>query len=104
MLSHVAAGGEDHFDWFTVHVDAAGTTREVRLLDARNRSAPVRVRLAPSDQVHHRVDLCAWALRPRNGARALGSGDHDARVVYVVDDDPQAWTGRLEAGPVTISR
>ena len=74
MLSHVAAGGEDHFDWFTVHVDAAGTTREVRLLDARNRSAPVRVRLAPSDQVHHRVDLCAWALRPRNGARALGLG------------------------------
>lgn len=96
VLSHVAAAGEDHLDWFTVRVGA----RELRLLDERNRSAPVRATLAPGEAVSHTVDLAAWALRERNGARELSPGP--ATASYEVPATPDTWSGHLESGQVDV--
>jgi hypothetical protein len=97
VLSHVAAG-EIHLDWFTIHLD----DRRIVLLDSRNRSIPVRARLAPGESLAHDVDLAAWAMRGPNGRAPLAPGDHEARGSYEVPADETAWTGRLEAGPVPL--
>jgi hypothetical protein len=98
VLSHVLAAGEDHLDWFTVHVGE----RELRLLDERNRSAAVRVTLAPGEAVRHTVNLAAWALRPPNGARSLSPGP--ASATYDVPATPDTWSGHLESGRVELPR
>lgn len=100
VLSHVATH-EQHLDWFTLRVTDGPTPRELQFTDARNRSAPVKVMLAPGASLRHRVDAAAWALRTINGARALSPGAHAASAVYAVTD-AAVWSGRLASGEVSL--
>jgi hypothetical protein len=101
VLSHVQAGGEVHLDWFAILVGVPDGMRRIRLAGPRNRSARVQVTLSPGEQVHHAVDVAAWAARALG--RPLDPGEHEARAVYEVGPEEGAWSGRLEAGPVTLS-
>jgi len=99
VMSHVEAGGEVHLDWFTIVVGE----RVIELAGPRNRSALVPVTLEPGGRLHHAVDVAAWAARPQNGGEALAPGEHPARATYEVGPERDRWSGRLEAGPVTLS-
>jgi hypothetical protein len=99
VMSHVEAGGEVHLDWFTIVVGE----RAIGLADARDRSALVQVRLEPGGRLHHAVDVAAWAARRVNGGEPLASGEHPARATYELGPEGDRWSGRLEAGPVTLS-
>ena len=102
VMSHVAAVGEKHFDWYTVVLDGPGGQRELSFVDDRNRSAPIRVTLAPGEALEQAIDLAAWAARAVNGTAPLAAGRHEARARYEVGAQEGAWHGRLEAGPVEL--
>lgn len=102
VLSHVAAG-ETHLDWYTLRVEAAGgAVRTLRLLDDRNRSAQVKVDLAPTMSVQHEVDILKWAARPVNGAEPLTEGRYSVSCDYAVAPQAGIWSGDLHAGPVPL--
>ncbi len=103
VMSHVLAG-EVHLDWYRLTVVTRdGERREIVLRDARDRSAPIRVGLAPGESLHHEVDVAAWAARGVNGGRPLPAGAAQVAAEYRVDPGLGAWTGRLEAGPVALT-
>lgn len=103
VLSHVAAGGEIQLDWTTLDLKRAGKTRRVRLQDARNRSAVVDVHLDPGAEDSQAVDVAAWAVRPVNGSTPLAAGTYHLTGVYEVTSSPDHWSGKLEAGPITLT-
>ena len=86
MFSHVQAGGERHYDWFTLILDG----REIALFDDRNRSARIHVTLAPGEVLEHEIDLARWT-------DALG---RELSARYVVEPEAGFWSGTLTAGPV----
>lgn len=107
VLSHVKAH-EKHFDWFGLSLkDAAGATRRLRLLDDRDKSGTVRARLEPGESLRHSIDVGDWASRPVNGAEPLAPGAYLLNAEYEVDSARDyaldTWSGRLEAGPVTLA-
>jgi hypothetical protein len=102
VLSHVNAG-ETHLDWFSLHLrDSHGAVRDLHLFADRDKSAEVKVTLAPGQRVNHRVDLQSWAARPSNGAAALREGAYELSATYEVDAGAH-WSGKLEAGPVKVA-
>ena len=102
VLSHVNAG-EVHLDWFTLHLrDSQGARRELRLFADRNKSGRVEVTLAPGQHLQHRVDIQRWAARPDNGG-VLRAGSYELRASYEVEPGEPHWSGKLDAGPVTVS-
>ena len=103
VMSHVEAG-EIHLDWYSIDLtDSQGNTRTLKLLDARERSAPVQVSLAPGKTVDHNVAVTDWASRSVNGGKALVPGVYTVRAKYAVSSPSDVWNGRLEAGPVSLS-
>lgn len=102
VLSHVLAGGETHFDWFTLFLDGSSGARRLVLMDERNRSAAITVTLEAGEALQHEIDVAAWARRNANGAEALAPGRYAARGVYEVPASARAWSGRLEAGPAEL--
>jgi len=96
VLSHVQAGGEIHLDWFTVRVAA----HDVTFVDDRDRATPVTAHLQPGETLRHTVDVAAWAARTTG---PLPPGAHAATATYLVESEPDVWSGRLDAGPVTLT-
>lgn len=102
VLSHVVADGF-HFDWYRLTLrDADGSARVLSLYDDRDESEVVTSRLAPGESLQHKVDLQAWARRAVNGAAPLAPGAYRMSAEYEVSPRGAAWSGRLEAGPVTL--
>ena len=102
VLSHVLAN-EVHLDWYLLHLeDEKGQARLLRLWDDRDESGAVRVRLEPGARIKHDVDVVSWSARPINGEKTLAPGSYKVRASYNVQPGRNTWTGRLEAGPVTL--
>jgi hypothetical protein len=103
VMSHVEAE-ETHLDWYTITLtDDRGNTRTLKLAAARERSAEVKVSLAPGKTVDHNVAVVDWAARSVNGAKPLAAGEYTVRATYAVSSPNDVWNGRLEAGPVSLS-
>jgi len=103
VMSHVLTS-EFHLDWYTLHLEYdEGRIRKVRLLDERDSSGPVKVHLEPEEGIQHSVDLADWVIRPINGAEPMKAGTYRLYAVYEVSPPEDAWTGRLEAGPVAMT-
>lgn len=103
VLSHVEAE-ETHLDWYGLTLeDAGGRTRRLHLSDRRDKSGAVSARLEPGEGVRHELDVSEWAARAVNGAEPLAPGTYQLSAVYEVDSGEGAWSGRLEAGPVTLN-
>lgn len=104
VMSHVQAG-ETHLDWYTLEIDApGGCKREIGFVDERDRSAPIKVTLAPQAELSHRVDIASWAARPANGSKPLSPGTYSVIARYQVSPGaaPTVWTGTLSAGPTEM--
>ena len=100
VLSHVQAQ-ETHLDWFRLILrDSQGGTRELRLMDDRDKSAPVRVNLEPGASLRHAVSLTAWAQRSINGSQPIQPGSYQVSASYETPRGSTTWAGRLEAGPI----
>jgi hypothetical protein len=102
VMSHVAAQ-EKHLDWYTLQLrDASGATRTLKLLGPRRESGPVKVALKPGARIEHAVDLAFWAERPINGGKPLVAGTYQVSATYSVPSGDGRWTGKLDAGPLTL--
>lgn len=102
VLSHVKAG-EVHLDWYKLRLeDEKSNSRELRLMDNRNRSAIVQAHLEPGASIQHQVDIVAWAARSVNGAQPLDVATYKLYAVYQVEPESDHWNGRLEAGSVVL--
>jgi hypothetical protein len=103
VLSHVSAD-IDHLDWYALRmVNQAGRERVLRFVGDRDKSGSVEAHLAPGDIIHHSVNLGQWAKRPVNGEAEIEVGRYQAWAVYEVSPPGHNWTGKLEAGPVTLA-
>lgn len=105
VLSHMAASGT-HLDWFTLVLrgEPDGAVRRLALAGDRDRSTPVRARLAAGEFLEHRVAVDRWAADAVNGGEPLPSGPYRLVAVYQVGggESGDHWRGRLEAGPVAL--
>ena len=102
VLSHVNAGDE-HLDWYSLRMEnEKGETRTLRFFESRDKSGSVKAHLEPGESLHHSVDVAGWAVRPVNGAEPL-AGTYEVYAVYEVSPPGDNWSGRLEAGPVTMT-
>lgn len=100
IYTHVNADWEQ-YDWLTVELtDATGHVRELHFTDARAKSAPESVELAPGKRVTKTLDLAAWATHPGNGKKALGVGSYKVSVSY---DEDEVGGDRGAAGPALAS-
>lgn len=98
VLSHVAAGGAPHLDWFEVFLEEpGGLVRRLRFFVDRDESAAVRVTLAPGAQLTHDINLAFWAAQPVNGAAPLPPGPLRVHAEYRVDaaEAGSSWSGTL---------
>jgi hypothetical protein len=103
VLSHVNAG-DIHLDWFTLHLrDGRGATRDLRMVANRDKAGRVKVTLEPGKSLQHRVDIQRWAGRPINGNAQLAAGSYEVRATYEVEPGEPVWSGKLEAGPATLT-
>ena len=105
VMSHVQAG-EQHLDWYTLELSASdGGQREIGFVDDRDRSAPIKVTLAPQAELSHRVDVASWGARAANGSKPLAPGAYRVVARYTVPagTNATAWTGTLSAGPVPMT-
>jgi len=103
VMSHVAAQ-EKHLDWYTLQLqDASDAVRTLKLLGPRRESGPVKVALKPGGRISHTVDLAVWAERPINGGKPLAKGSYQVSATYSVPAGDGRWTGRLDAGPLTLA-
>ena len=50
------------------------------------------------------MDVAAWATRSPNGSKPLDAGTYKVRAVYEVKREGSHWKGRLEAGPITLTK
>src|SRR5580765_8343086 len=74
VLSHVQAH-EVHLDWNTLRLtNESGLDRSLCLVDARDRSIPIRIHLEPEETLQNQVDIEEWAKRSVNGAQPLVPG------------------------------
>jgi hypothetical protein len=102
VFSHVEAG-EIHLDWYRIQLtNAAGEARTLRIQDDRDESWVVRATIQPGERIQHRVVLASWATRPMNRELPLAPGTYEATAIYQVSAT-QVWSGKIEAGPVTIT-
>jgi len=101
VWSHVATH-ETHLDWYALQLTRDDKVRELRFVDDRNRSAPIKVTLDPGGRLHHKVDVAAWAARGANGSQPLTPGSYTAKATYEVSDGP-VWHGKLASGQVAIT-
>ena len=103
VLSHVSAD-IDHLDWYELKlVDQAREERVLRFIDDRDKAGSVKVHLLPDETIEHSVNLREWAKRRINGEENLASGEYEVWATYEVTAPDDNWTGRLEAGPLTIT-
>jgi hypothetical protein len=103
VLSHVQAD-ETHLDWFRLTlIDASAASRTLQLSDDRDKSGPVRVKLAPGASIIHQVDVPSWSARAANGAQQLSAGTYQISATYETPSGGTSWSGALRAGPVSIT-
>lgn len=104
VLSHVQTH-ELQFDWYTITLRGQdGRTRKLALVDERRRSWFVRATLAPAGKLEHRIDVSDWAGRLVNDSQPLGPGTYEVSASYEVSEPGgTSWSGRLEAGPATLT-
>jgi hypothetical protein len=101
VWSHVATV-ETHLDWYALLLVHNGSARDLRFVDDRNRSAPIKVTLDPGARVSHKVDVAAWAARAANNSQPLAPGSYSATATYEVTDGP-VWHGKLASGQVALT-
>ena len=98
VYSHIATH-ETQFDWLTIqYADGAKyhhVSRVIALDDARDKSYPVSVLLAPGQAVWHTVDVDAWARRARNGSEPLPAGSLYTQASYDTSKETWVWAGAL---------
>lgn len=76
--------------------------RVLELNDARDKSAPFSVLLAPGATLWTSIDLDQWAQRPRNGAEPLPAGSLYAEATYDTTGRTDVWAGRLVSAPFQL--
>jgi hypothetical protein len=102
IYTHIATH-EEQVDWLTVELtDAAGHARTIGFTDARDKSAPVSVELAPGQRVTVTLDVVAWAARGVNGGKPLAAGTYQLSAVYDSSREDRAWSGKLAARTVLV--
>ena len=101
VWSHVATH-ETHLDWYALQLVHNGNARELRFVDDRNRSAPIKTTLDPGAQLSHKVDVAAWAARAANNSQPLAPGSYRATATYDVTDGP-VWHGKLTSGQIALT-
>ena len=111
---------ERHYDWTRIELTYPSPSREgcsgprtgskkrvLRFVDERDKSAPVKVTLAPGKSLTAELDLNDWAGRRVNGAKPIAPGWYKVRVVYEVDasewSDPDVWHGRTRSKPFPLT-
>jgi hypothetical protein len=99
---HVLADGQEHLDWYVLHVHGPHDSVAVPLLADRNRSAPVRITLPPGGHVVHVVTPAAWIGRGAGSPAALPSGPLTAEVTFDTTTEDRGWRGRLHSGSVRL--
>jgi hypothetical protein len=85
---------EQQSDYLALSFDDAGTKREVRFDDDRNKSVPITVVLAPGATSWTAWDVAAWAARRRNGAHKIASGAQWVKLTYA-PSARDAWIGTV---------
>lgn len=76
--------------------------RVIELDDARDKSAPFSVLLAPGATLWTSIDLEQWAERSRNGAEPLPAGSLHAEAIYDTTGRTDVWAGRLVSAPFEL--
>lgn len=76
--------------------------RVLELNDARDKSAPFSVLLAPGATLWTSIDLDQWAQRSRNGAEPLPAGSLYAEAIYDTTGRTDVWAGRLVSAPFEL--
>lgn len=103
VLSHVQAH-EVHLDWNKLRLtNDSGLDRSLGMVDARDRSIPIRIHLEPGESRQNQVDVQEWAKRPINGTQPLAPGNYQLFATYDVANEKDCWLGHLEAGPATLA-
>jgi hypothetical protein len=126
VLSHIATH-ETQLDWYRFRLEylapdekgrcdpahARRATRDIGIVDDRDKSIPIVRTLAPGGSITHTVDLQAWANRRINGATRIPPGLYQVSVVYRVTargggflgEKEHIWRGIVESPrvPVTVT-
>lgn len=93
-------------DWLRVQYSDGDTyhhiPRVIELNDARDKSYPVSLLLAPGETLWTSIDLDQWAGRARNGAAPIPAGSLYTQVVYDTSDETDVWAGRLVSPPFEL--
>lgn len=76
--------------------------RAVALDDARDKSYPVSLLLAPGETLWTSIDLDQWAKRQRNGAEAIPAGSLYTEAIYDTTGRTDVWAGRLVSPPFEL--
>ncbi len=95
---------ERQYDWFTLHLeDTMGNKRTILLMNDRDKSAPIRVHLAPGETVHHSIDVRHWVAPYVHVETPIVPGAYSVSVTYEVPSaDTTVWNGILKAGPIKV--
>jgi hypothetical protein len=119
VLSHIKTH-ETQLDWYRFRLEylapddkgrcdpahARRATRDIEIVDDRDKSIPIIRTLAPGGSISHTVDLQAWASRTTNGATRIPPGLYQVSVVYWVTDfgfkKEQIWKGTVESPRVPV--
>jgi hypothetical protein len=93
-------------DWLQLQYSDGGkyhhVNRVIALDDARDKSYPVSLLLAPGQTLWTSIDLDQWASRSRNGSEPLPAGSLYAEAIYDTTRETDVWSGRLVSAPFEL--
>jgi hypothetical protein len=99
VLSHVLAEEHFHFDWVVLCLESdSGERHMLRLIDDRDRSAEVKVRLDPGASLKHSVDLVVWLKKRLLKVSRLGAGTYKVSATYEIENRSDVWHGSVRSG------
>jgi hypothetical protein len=123
VLSHIETH-ETQLDWYRFRLEylepdgkgrcdpahARRASRDIGIVDDRDKSIPIVRTLAPGGSITHTVDLQAWAARRINGAARIPPGLYQVSVLYTVTANDwgflggkeQIWRGTVESPRVPV--
>lgn len=105
LTSHIHTH-ELQSDWLQLQYSDGGkyhhVNRVISLDDARDKSYPVSLLLAPGQTLWTSIDLDQWASRSRNGSEPLPAGSLYAEAIYDTTRETDVWSGRLVSAPFEL--
>lgn len=105
IYSHIQTH-ELQSDWLRLQYSGGANDHQVprviELNDARDKSAPFSVLLAPGATLWTSIDLDQWAQRPRNGAEPIPAGSLHGEATYDTTGRTDVWAGRLVSPPFEL--